>query len=78
MSVDHTGEDAVVAGAASCLEFADALRLSLHQWADDALAVAERSVAVARASLVVAQREEDDTVVRAPFAGVVTVNVPDK
>ena len=35
--------------------------------------VAERSVAVARASLIVAQREEDDTVVRAPFAGVVTV-----
>jgi RND family efflux transporter MFP subunit len=35
--------------------------------------VAARSVAVARASLIVAQREEDDTVVRAPFAGVVTV-----
>jgi len=30
-------------------------------------------VAVARSSLVVAQRDEDDTVVRAPFAGVVTV-----
>lgn len=38
-----------------------------------AFAVAERSVAVARATLVVAQREEDDTVVRAPFAGVITV-----
>jgi RND family efflux transporter MFP subunit len=38
-----------------------------------ALAVAQRSVALARATLVVAQRDEDDTVVRAPFAGVVTV-----
>jgi RND family efflux transporter MFP subunit len=35
--------------------------------------VAQRAVAVARSSLVVAQRDEDDTVVRAPFAGVVTV-----
>jgi RND family efflux transporter MFP subunit len=38
-----------------------------------AVAVAQRLVAVARANLVVAQREQDDTVVRAPFAGVVTV-----
>jgi RND family efflux transporter MFP subunit len=38
-----------------------------------AFAVAQRAVAVARSSLVVAQRDEDDTVVRAPFAGVVTV-----
>jgi RND family efflux transporter MFP subunit len=38
-----------------------------------AFAVAQRSVAPARSSLVVAQRDEDDTVVRAPFAGVVTV-----
>jgi RND family efflux transporter MFP subunit len=38
-----------------------------------AFAVAQRSVAVARATLEVAQREEDDTVVRAPFAGIVTV-----
>jgi RND family efflux transporter MFP subunit len=38
-----------------------------------AFEVAQRSVALARASLVVAQREEDDTVVRAPFAGIVTV-----
>jgi RND family efflux transporter MFP subunit len=30
-------------------------------------------VAVARSSLVVAQRDDDDTVVRAPFAGIVTV-----
>jgi len=38
-----------------------------------AFAVAQRAVAVARANLAVAQREQDDTVVRAPFAGVVTV-----
>jgi RND family efflux transporter MFP subunit len=38
-----------------------------------AFAVAQRAVAVARSTLVVAQRDEDDTVVRAPFAGVVTV-----
>lgn len=38
-----------------------------------AFAVAQRSVAVARATLEVARREEDDTVVRAPFAGIVTV-----
>jgi RND family efflux transporter MFP subunit len=38
-----------------------------------AFAVAQRSVAVARANLAVAQRDQDDTVVRAPFAGVVTV-----
>ena len=41
--------------------------------AETALAVAQRVADVARASLLVAQRDEDDTVVRAPFAGVVTV-----
>ena len=35
--------------------------------------VADRSVDVARASLTFAQRNLDDTIVRAPFAGVVTV-----
>jgi RND family efflux transporter MFP subunit len=38
-----------------------------------AFAVAQSSLAFARSSLVVAQRDEDDTVVRAPFAGVITV-----
>ena len=38
-----------------------------------AVDVAERAVAVARANLAVAERNEDDTVVRAPFAGVITV-----
>jgi RND family efflux transporter MFP subunit len=41
--------------------------------AEAALAVAQRGAQVARANLLVAQRDEDDTVVRAPFAGVVTV-----
>jgi RND family efflux transporter MFP subunit len=41
--------------------------------AEAAFAVAQRATQVARANLVVAQRDEDDTVVRAPFAGVVTV-----
>ena len=40
--------------------------------AEAALAVAQRGAQVARANLLVAQRDEDDTVVRAPFAGVVT------
>jgi len=38
-----------------------------------ALLVAQRSAAVARASVNVAQQNLDDTVVRAPFSGVVTV-----
>jgi RND family efflux transporter MFP subunit len=37
------------------------------------VAVAERAVAVAEANLALAQRALDDTVVRAPFAGIVTV-----
>ncbi len=41
--------------------------------AETAFTVAQRAAAVARATVVVAQRDEDDTVVRAPFAGVVTV-----
>jgi RND family efflux transporter MFP subunit len=36
------------------------------------LAVAEGNLAVRRAALDVAQRDEDDTIVRAPFTGVVT------
>jgi RND family efflux transporter MFP subunit len=36
-------------------------------------AVKQRMVDVARATLAVAQRNEDDTIVRAPFTGVVTV-----
>ena len=38
-----------------------------------AVDVAEQAVAVASANLVIAQRNEDDTVVKAPFAGVITV-----
>ena len=38
-----------------------------------AVDVAEQALAVATANLVVAQRNEDDTVVKAPFAGVITV-----
>ncbi|MGH8141023.1 MAG: efflux RND transporter periplasmic adaptor subunit [Steroidobacteraceae bacterium] len=38
-----------------------------------AVAVAEQTLAVARASVGVNQRFEDDTVIRAPFSGVVTV-----
>lgn len=41
--------------------------------ADNAARIAARSVEVARANLAVAQRVLDDTVVRAPFAGIVTV-----
>src|SRR5262245_58648057 len=37
------------------------------------LAERERAVPVARANLVAAQRNQDDTIVRAPFAGVITV-----
>ena len=38
-----------------------------------AVEVAERAVAVASANLAVAARNEDDTIVKAPFAGVITV-----
>ncbi|HEV2676297.1 MAG TPA: efflux RND transporter periplasmic adaptor subunit [Aliidongia sp.] len=38
-----------------------------------AVDVAERTVAVAQSNLAVAERNEDDTVVKAPFAGVITV-----
>ena len=38
-----------------------------------AVDVAEQSLAVATANLSIAQRNEDDTVVKAPFAGVITV-----
>jgi RND family efflux transporter MFP subunit len=40
---------------------------------DASAEVASRGVAVAEATLALAQRELDDTVVRAPFAGIVTV-----
>lgn len=41
--------------------------------AQTAVAVAEQNLAVARATVVVNRRYEDDTVIRAPFDGVVTV-----
>jgi HlyD family secretion protein len=44
-----------------------------HDAARANLAVAARAVSVAEASLALAQRNLDDTVVRAPFAGIVTV-----
>lgn len=39
----------------------------------EAVKVAEQTLAVAKASLVVAERNEDDTIVRAPFDGIITV-----
>ena len=50
----------------------DNSRMSYNQ-ARTSLAVAERGLAVAEKGLAVAERNEDDTIVRAPFAGVVTV-----
>jgi len=50
----------------------DNSRLTYNQ-ARTSLAVAERGLAVAQKALAVAERNEDDTIVRAPFAGVVTV-----
>jgi RND family efflux transporter MFP subunit len=44
-----------------------------HDAAHAALDVATRAVAVAEASLAVMQRNLDDTIVRAPFGGIVTV-----
>jgi RND family efflux transporter MFP subunit len=41
--------------------------------AQTAVAVAEQNLAVAKASALVNQRYEDDTIIRAPFSGVVTV-----
>ena len=50
----------------------DAARAAYHATGAD-LVVRSRAVDVARAGLLVAQRNQDDTVIRAPFAGVVTV-----
>jgi RND family efflux transporter MFP subunit len=41
--------------------------------AETSLAVAEQTLAVARTAFDVAQRNEDDTIVRAPFTGIITV-----
>ena len=46
---------------------------STYDGLQTAVDVAERAVAVATANLAIAQRNEDDTVVKAPFAGVITV-----
>jgi RND family efflux transporter MFP subunit len=46
---------------------------ALYDADETAVDVARRQLGVARASLEVATRFEDDTVIRAPFAGVVTV-----
>ncbi|HTQ98558.1 MAG TPA: efflux RND transporter periplasmic adaptor subunit, partial [Candidatus Acidoferrum sp.] len=44
-----------------------------YEAAQTALDVASKSVSVAEASLAIAQRNLDDTKVRAPFSGIVTV-----
>jgi RND family efflux transporter MFP subunit len=41
--------------------------------ARDAVSTSEQTVAVARAGLVVAERNQEDTIVRAPYDGVITV-----
>ncbi|HEY6453053.1 MAG TPA: efflux RND transporter periplasmic adaptor subunit, partial [Steroidobacteraceae bacterium] len=46
---------------------------SSYDAAQTAVAVAEANLAVARASVEINQRFEDDTIIRAPFDGVVTV-----
>jgi RND family efflux transporter MFP subunit len=46
---------------------------AIYNAATARFAVAERAAAVARANAAVAQQNQDDTVVRAPFSGVVTV-----
>jgi RND family efflux transporter MFP subunit len=50
----------------------DAAKATYHATAAD-LVVRSRAVDVARAGLLVAQRNHEDTVIRAPFAGIVTV-----
>lgn len=50
----------------------DAARAAYHATGAD-LVVRSRAVDVARAGLLVAQRNQEDTVIRAPFAGIVTV-----
>ena len=50
----------------------DAAKAAYHATGAD-LVVRSRAVDVARAGLLVAQRNHEDTVIRAPFAGIVTV-----
>jgi RND family efflux transporter MFP subunit len=50
----------------------DAARAAYNATRAD-VAVKERAVDVARAGLLVAERNHDDTVIRAPFSGIVTV-----
>jgi RND family efflux transporter MFP subunit len=50
----------------------DAAKATYHATEAD-LVVRSRAVDVARAALLVAQRDHEDTVIRAPFAGIVTV-----
>jgi RND family efflux transporter MFP subunit len=64
-------EQQMKAGVISAQTF-DAARATFNA-AEADLAVRTRGVALARAGLEVAQRNLDDTIVRAPFAGVVTV-----
>jgi len=46
---------------------------STYDAAETALSVSQRAVEVARAALATAQQNQNDTVIRAPYAGVVTV-----
>jgi RND family efflux transporter MFP subunit len=64
-------EQQMKAGVISAQTF-DAARATFNA-AEADLAVRTRGVALARAGLEVAQRNLDDTIVRAPFTGVVTV-----
>jgi len=59
------------AGVISEQDF-DNARAAFHA-AEAEVAVRERALEVARANLALAQRNHDDTIVRAPFSGVVTV-----
>ena len=59
------------AGVISTQAFEDA-RAAYHAVEAD-LAVKERAVDVARANLAIAERNQEDTIVRAPFDGIVTV-----
>jgi len=46
---------------------------STYDAATQAVAVAEQNLAVAKATVVLNQRYQDDTIIRAPFTGVVTI-----
>jgi RND family efflux transporter MFP subunit len=63
---------AQLAGGFVSAQFFDEAKAS-YDSAQASLDVATRALAVAEASLAVTQRNLDDTVVRAPFAGIVTV-----